>query len=372
MRERCDIVMPVWNHAGETVDCVNSIKRYTACPYRIVIVDNASDEQTKKRLDSLKEENAGRVVIIANPVNTGFVKAVNQGMRFSDAPYVCILNNDTTVTPGWLGEMIDIFKGNPGVGIVNPSSNTFGDVYSGAIKNLRGKYQELCGARAFAVVIKKEVIEKIGYLDEAFGMGYFDDVDYSKRAGREGFKTVKARASYVYHKESVSFSKIAKKSDIFRENEKKFISKWGAQLRIAYVLPGAGREREIEKISSNINRIADLGHHAWIFTKRGLNSKLRLIDHEAIRFFYCPRVFFGFFAFYKIWERRNKKKLDLVLTNGPAILKSFKFFKSILAANVMPDSDFVSIEKKISVISFGHCEPLTSKMSRAKQSQGKS
>jgi len=351
MRERCDIVIPVWNHADRTVTCVNSIKKHTTYPYRVVIIDNASEKDAKKRLDSLKAENAESVIVITNTRNMGFVKAVNQGMRFSDAPYLCILNNDTTVTPGWLNEMIDIFKVSREVGIVNPSSNTFCDVYEPSAGNLKGKYQELSGARAFAVVIKKEVIEKIGYLDEAFGMGYFDDVDYSKRAKQAGFKTVKARSAFVYHDESASFSKIAEKRDIFRENEKKFIMKWGAQLRVAYVLPSVTGEREIDKASSIINRIADLGHHAWIFTKRGEDLKLRLTDHEAIRFFYCPRVFFRFFALYKIWERRKKKKLDLILVGNAAMLKDLGPFKSILAAPVVPDNDVPAIEKEINAIS---------------------
>jgi len=351
-KQRCDIIIPVWNHAAETATCVNSLKRYTSYPYRIVIVDNASNMETRKYFDSLKEESAGKVVIIRNLRNEGFIKAVNRGMRFSDAGYLCILNNDTEVKPGWLNEIIDIFRKNLDVGIVNPSSNTFCDVYSPAIKNFKGKYQELCGARAFAVVIKRKVVEKIGYLDEAFGMGYFDDVDYSKRAGKAGFKTVKARASFVYHTESASFSGIAEKNDIFLENEKKFIAKWGAQLRVAYILPSFDGEKGMDKISSAINRIAVLGHRAWIFTKQGNDMKPRLLDHEAIRFFYCPRILFGFFVFCKIWKRKKKKKLALILTNNGGIFRLFDFFKTMLAADVMRDSDFQSVEKKINELSW--------------------
>ena len=98
--------------------------------------------------------------------------------------------------------------------------------------------------------------------------------------------------------------------------------------------------------------LADLGHRAWIFTRRGLNSKLDLIDHEAIRFFYCPRILFGIFSFYKIWARRKKKKISLVLTNDAPLFKTFKFFKGILGADVLPDSDFSQVEKKIRSISF--------------------
>ncbi|MGB2706209.1 MAG: glycosyltransferase family 2 protein [Candidatus Omnitrophota bacterium] len=356
--ERCDIIIPVWNHPDLTRGCIDSIKRHTRFPYRIVAVDNASDPPTRDYLDSLQKHD-GRVVVIRNEKNEGFVKAVNQGMRFSDAGYVCILNNDTVVTDGWLGEMVDILRKNDGIGIINPSSNTSCqfpgemdiDTYAETLKTLKGEYQELYTCRAFAMVVERKVIDEIGYLDDVYGMGYFDDTDYCKRAQKLGFRTVRAKASYVYHKERQSFDKIKERSAIFSENEDKFIRKWGRQLRVAYILPVLGKTDEIKKISSNINRIAKIGHQVWIFTKRGIDPRLMLIDHENIRFFYYPGIFFPLTVLYKVWKRKKKKKLHMIVTNDGPIFKTFKFFKDILDADVMPDSDFSQVEKKINSIS---------------------
>lgn len=352
---KCDIVIPVWNHPEMTKDCIESIAKHTRFPYRIVIVDNASDEPTRNYLDSIGKETSDRVVIIRNKENTGFVKAVNQGMRYSDAEYICIMNNDTLATDGWLTEMIEIAAANDDIGVINPSSNTSCqfpgemsiDDYAETLKKFKGDYQELYTCRAFAMVLKKEVKEKAGYLDEDYGMGYYDDTDYCKRAQELGLRTVRAKASYVYHKESQSFSKIKEKSEIFSENEKKFIAKWGRQLRVAYVLPSVSSEAESKKISSNINKLAKIGHQVWIFTTRGTESKLKLIDHENIRFYYYPAFLFAAIVLYKLWKRKKKKKMHLILTNDKMCRACYSRFAFIPGAETFKDDDFTFLENKL-------------------------
>jgi len=360
MQERCDIVIPVWDHLQTTTECVESVKKHTRYPYRIIIIDNASGAPTRRYLDSLKESDPERIALIRNKENTGFVRAVNRGMQFSDAAYICILNNDTVVTDAWLSEMIEILRGNRDIGIVNPSSNTFCqfpgrldiDIYAGTLKALRGKYQELYACRAFAMAVKRSVVEKIGYLDTSYGMGYFDDIDYSKRAQGAGYRTVRAKASYVHHKVSRSFSGLEGKDKIFLENKNRFIAKWGRRLRVAYVLPAAASPRERERVSRNINRIAKIGHQVWVFTGCGLRAQLSLADHENIRFFCCAPAFLTPVVFYKIWKRKRKKKLHLILAGTARAFKLFGFARGILGAEALPDGDLAYLEKKIRSISF--------------------
>ena len=73
---------------------------------------------------------------------------------------------------------------------------------------------EMNQCQGFCMLIKREVIERIGYLDERFGIGGFDDTDYSMRAYRAGYKSVSVYSSYVYHKEHKSFDKIGKRKKI--------------------------------------------------------------------------------------------------------------------------------------------------------------
>lgn len=361
--DRCDIVIPVWNNLILTKTCIDSIKRHTSFPHRIVVVDNASDASTRKYIETLAAEEGDKIIVIRNTENRGFVRAVNQGMKRSDAPYVCIMNNDTVATEGWLGEMVQVLRQNPAIGIINPSSNTscqFSgdlsiDAYAKKLKAFKGKYQELYTCRAFAMIVKKEVIEKVGYLDEKYGMGYFDDTDYCKRAQSSGYITVRAKASYIYHKESQSFSKLKEKSEIFMENEKKFNSNWGRQLRVAYVLTGFGLPDEVDRISSSINRIAKIGHQVWVFTKPGIKPTLRLIDHESIRFYCYPPFLFRAIACYKIYKRRKKKGLHAILTPDKRLQRVFALCGNILRAEIFKDEDLLSVEKKLKEMS---CQPL--------------
>lgn len=356
--ESCDIIIPVWNHPEMTRSCVNSIKKHTHFPYRIIIIDNASDEPTKQYLSSLKEEGE-KAVVIKNEENQGFIKAVNQGMRYSNAPYVCIMNNDTVATDGWLGESIAIFRKNDDIGVINPSSNTSCqfpgkldiESYAKTLDAFKGKYQELYTCRAFSMVVKRAVIEKIGYLDDSYGMGYFDDTDYCKRAQASGYRTVRAKASYVYHKESQSFSRIKEKSEIFLRNENRFVSKWGRQLRVAYILPALEHSAEIDRVSSNINGMAKQGHQVWIFTRSAFNAKLTLIDHENIRFYFYPAIFFNAVVLYKIWKRKGKKKLHVIVTNSKCSYDITRVFKTALDAGIFMDNDFPFIEKKLKEMS---------------------
>ncbi len=359
IKQICDIVIPVWNHLEMTRECINSIKKHTNSPYRLIIIDNASNKQTAEYLRSLTRQDDLKAVILRNEENKGFIKAVNQGMRFSDAHYVCIMNNDTVVTNGWLRELIDILRKNSGIGIINPSSNTSGqfpgklhiDTYAERLKGLKGEYQELYTCRAFAMVVKREVIDKIGYLDEIYGIGYFDDTDYCKRTQKAGYKTVRAKASYVYHKGSQSFSKLKEKKDLFRENENRFISKWGRRLRVGYVIPLIKRNKEAERISHNINAIVKKEHEVWIFTTYGAKRKYRVIDHDGIRFFYFPNILFSIVMVYKIWKRKKKKKMHLVLTNHSYIYKLMYFLKKIVDSEIFMDKDFLFIEKKLNQMS---------------------
>ena len=99
----CDIIIPVWNQLTFTKDCLDSIfKNTVGVDYRIIIIDNASDDKTRDYLNGLKEARPNGITLIRNEKNLGFIKAVNQVIAASNAHYICLLNNDTLVTKGWL------------------------------------------------------------------------------------------------------------------------------------------------------------------------------------------------------------------------------------------------------------------------------
>lgn len=186
-----DIIIPQFNCADYTVGLLKSIETHTR-NYRIILIDNNSKpeelEKTCAVLDRLPH------TLITNTENLGFIKAVNQGMALSTAPFVVLQNNDTLVEKDWLTKLLKVFKRYPNAGLVGPTT-----IYSESwqnrniIKENRKRIPtgigEVGGMLAFfCVVIKREVIEQVGYLSEEYGLGFADDDDYCERAKAAGFK----------------------------------------------------------------------------------------------------------------------------------------------------------------------------------------
>ena len=123
----CDIVIPIWNQLPVTRECIDSILNCTDYPYRLILIDNGSDPDTRDYLRSLEGIKDPGVVLIRNENNLGFVKAVNQGIKASRGQYICLMNNDTVAAKGWLSELVRILETDRDTGMVNPSSNTSGN-----------------------------------------------------------------------------------------------------------------------------------------------------------------------------------------------------------------------------------------------------
>lgn len=241
----CDIIIPVWNQRAFTEECLDSIKTNTDGDYQIIIVDNASQPDTREYLERVKASGELPLTLIRNEENLGFIKAVNQGLTASTAQFVCLLNNDTLVTKGWLAEMISVAKSVPDIGIVNPSSNNLGqkptagesiNKYAETFAQCAGQYVEVGAAIGFCMLIKREVIDAIGFLDEIYGMGNFEDTDYSRKAVNKGYRCVRACGAYVYHRESSSFGKVKTFNEDFNRNKEIFEFRWGKPKRVAYIL----------------------------------------------------------------------------------------------------------------------------------------
>jgi len=176
-----DIIIPVWNQFDLTEKCLQSIKKNTKVPFRIIIIDNGSIPSVGKSFMLYKDW-----IIIRNETNLGFTKAINQGLKAS-APdrYKVLLNNDTEVPEGWLSSMLNVIEIHPNVGMVGPMNTAFDEVqYYGTKHKMVAEIQKFNTLRMlsfFCVLIKPTVIETIGYLDENMEIFCSDDA-YCKKA----------------------------------------------------------------------------------------------------------------------------------------------------------------------------------------------
>ncbi|MBN2453518.1 MAG: glycosyltransferase family 2 protein [Candidatus Omnitrophica bacterium] len=307
---RCDIIIPVWNQPAKTRDCIESLKDNSGGDWRLIIIDNASGKETRQYLEEVAASAAFPVKLIRNEENLGFIKAVNQGIAASDAPFVCLLNNDTIVTRLWLDEMIAVAESAPDIGIVNPSSNNLGqkpahgepiELYAEKIRSERGRSIELGAAIGFCMLIKRDLIKKIGVFDEIYGMGNFEDTDFSRRAAREGYRPVRACGAYVYHRENSSFGTVRTFDEDFNRNREIFEFRWGRPKRVAYVLDRYDTNI-LKRLETDSMKLARSGNRVWFFRR----DKASIPSHSNIIAADLPLGSFYLNAAVKILTKKKK------------------------------------------------------------------
>ncbi len=343
----CDIIIPVWNQLEFTRDCIENLIKNTRIPYTLIVIDNASDDDTKRYLEGLKTRGSLRVELIRNEVNAGFIKAVNQGLRISHAAFVCILNNDTIPAPGWLERMIEFAATHRDVGLVNPQCSGHGDMpidmYAKKLEDSRGAYMEMNQCQGFCMLVKREVIAMVGYLDESFGIGGFDDTDYSMRAYLAGYKCVAIKDAYVYHRLHGSFDRAGDREAWVERNQKIYYEKWGKHLRAGIAVSlrapddealahlatfSYGLAREWSWVHIWLNCRADQDEMQKAF--EGSFDRYNLPPHQNIRveYFNLPQPAFDLVVSGKLLERirprMKEKRFDMLVAFGDFGIDAFR------------------------------------------------
>ena len=235
------IVIPVWNQVDYTVACLESIANCTPEPHEIIVVDNGSTDGTKLFLAEYVRLKRN-MTVIENERNLGFPVACNQGIAFSKGEHILLLNNDVVVSPEWLKGMLECMAAQPDYGVVGPRTNSisgpqqftdgkysnpeefteFAQGFRKTFRNYRIPFWRIVG---FCMLIKREVIEKIGTFDERFSPGNFEDDDFCLRSILAGYRNVICGDVFVHHHGSASHRSIDH-GKLLEKNQEKFIAKW--------------------------------------------------------------------------------------------------------------------------------------------------
>ena len=273
----CDLVLLSWNHLDETRPCLESLLSATRIPCRLFIVDNGSESDVRAFLASVKPRGAIReVLVLQNDTNEGFPRGMNRGMRASTAPFVGLLNNDLRFTIGWLREMLSVAQAHPAIGVVNPASSTFGDhpprgmsfqAYADSRHALRGQWTEVGMCTGFCMLIKREVLDRIGLLSEEVERIFFEDEDFSMRAQQAGSLCVVAEGAYVYHAEHRSVRRLPEREALFARNQRWCHQKWGRWVRVAWprFAPIAPGSEELRVWLERLVRWARRRTHVYVY-----------------------------------------------------------------------------------------------------------
>lgn len=336
---RCDLVLLSWNQLECTRPCVESILAGTEVPARLIIVDQHSDEETRSYLKSLRSTPAVHIEILWNPANVGYPKGMNLGLAGTKAPYVCFLNNDILVPPGWLEELLAVAESDPSIGLVNPSSNTFnlyppkGTGWLEFAKDLsrkRGRWIEVSYGEGFCLLGAREVLVKVGGFDETlYDQIYFEDADLSRKMQALGLKCVMAEGTYVWHQGGRSTSQRPERARLFQENERRFFAKWGPKgPRVLYAIEGAEHLVQIgEQAREQANRFSQI----WIFTDAAPAAN-NLPRHADIRVRRFPRWQIPWAA---LWMALAKKKgFERIVTDSDWLRRALNRLRFLHRAGV--------------------------------------
>ena len=196
--------------------CIESIRCYTQDePYEIIVVDNGSNDGSVLWLKMQQD-----VRCIFNEINEGFPKGCNQGLEVASGSELLLLNSDTIVTPRWLKNMKLALLSRPEVGAVGCVTNfcsnlqeinapykgldklfTFAEEFNHSNPLQWERRLRLVG---FCYLFKREVFDKIGYLDERFSPGNYEDDDYSLRIWQAGYELLLCKDTFIHHKAKAS------------------------------------------------------------------------------------------------------------------------------------------------------------------------
>ncbi|MDA4132891.1 MAG: glycosyltransferase family 2 protein, partial [Thaumarchaeota archaeon] len=175
------IIIPTWNRCGELLrPCLESIVGNTTgetmAETEVIVVANGCTDETEGYVRSLPSN----FVLVSYPEPMGYPRAVNAGIKIARGEFVVLMNNDCQVLPyrpkdEWLDRLRARFD-DPMMGAVGPKKITTEDT---------GEWPFVV---FFLVMLRREMFDRIGMLDESFTPGGGEDIDFCWRLVKEGYK----------------------------------------------------------------------------------------------------------------------------------------------------------------------------------------
>jgi len=274
--DKVSIIMLCWNNSQLTKNCVNRLYEVTPEGFELILVDNASKDDTWEVIQELQKKYPN-IKTIHSDVNLGFAKGNNLALKSAKRDYILYLNNDIIPQWGWLERMIDILETNPKVGIVGArlyfdkddrgvyKVQHAGITFKNGEPEHIGRFQEDKQVRGLGIQEVEAttgacllVRKKLAKFNEDFIRGYYEDIDLCLRAREKGYKIVVNHEAQLIHLEGRSQDILKKENksefdDITKQNQKLFRKLWGQsrinklpQISMTPDLTGVKHEEKVE------------------------------------------------------------------------------------------------------------------------------
>jgi GT2 family glycosyltransferase len=202
--------------------CVAAIQRFTDGPFEIIVVENGAPEDA-----GAAEAWAGDVTAIRNPRNEGFAFAANQGLDCARGRLLAVVHDDVVVGAGWMKRARALLAADPAIGVIGPASNECAGVQRMRMVGTGGAddaaaFAELWAAEhqgelaivprlaGMCLIMRREVMMRVGGFDTIFGWGKGADEDFSVRVSRAGWKLAIALDVFVHHQGGATYRRLGR------------------------------------------------------------------------------------------------------------------------------------------------------------------
>lgn len=219
------IVIVSWNVSRDLAACLESLRANTSVKAEIIVVDNASTDDTGEMLARFPE-----VTAVMNPENRGFAAANNQGLRIAGGRYLLLLNPDTIVPSRGLAALLGFAEAHPEAGVIGPrllnpdgslqySCRRFPTIRAAMFRHtfLGRLFPHVASMREYlmadwdhatprevdwvsgaCMLIRRQAYEQVGELDQGFYWGS-EDVDYCFRIHAAGWQVLYTPQPAITH-----------------------------------------------------------------------------------------------------------------------------------------------------------------------------
>ena len=247
------VIIPVYNNLFFTQQIIGLIQQTTKCDYEIIIVDNGSTEpgmsgylewldSTSKFPNQLEYDDYyrvyGKIKVIRNEKNLGVAKAWNIGIKNSEGELIAILNNDILIGNDCLERMAKVLSENPDVWCLSPAFTRLTMPENWHEMELKQRYapqQIVTGGKGFFFMFRRDVMAKLEkpkegfFIDEQFGMLWYEDTDLWKRFEKAGHPAMSVNTVLIHHFESKTIALIDNANKYKAENREKFNKKYNIE-----------------------------------------------------------------------------------------------------------------------------------------------
>ena len=312
------IIIVNYNGSGFLQDCINSVLNLNYPRFELIIVDNASADNSVSIIEDFKKHAKIRLTLVKSGQNLGFARANNIGVEYSSCKYIAFLNNDTVVDKNWLCTMVDVLEKDASVGAIQSlllTRDGLGFDSLGGIIDVLGTaedrvtqfnksrqiikrgYEQIFSACAAAMLVRKDVFENVGKFDSNF-FAYYEDVDLSWRIRLNGYSVILDRNSTVYHMRSQTSKKFRRQVfdyHLYKNQLAMLIKNYGSKTFLL-VMPVVSllyfyRIANAVKQNDAHLAIATLGALIWnlknsrslIFERGRIQHSVRRVDDKEIR-----------------------------------------------------------------------------------------